>query len=101
MLFVAFDYSKVDALKKDLMPLVDSYAKLWSTGIPANLAARTVGLGIEDIPGGDTGYLPLSVIPVATSAGKKKKCRFWLATKVTMYISVINNTVAESILHGK
>jgi len=68
--FVAFDYSKVDALKKDLAPLVDAYAKLWSTGVPANVAARSVGLGIEDIPGGDTGYLPLSVIPITTEPGR-------------------------------
>jgi HK97 family phage portal protein len=68
--FVAFDYSKVEALKKDVVALVDAHTKLWATGVPANMAARTVGLSIEDIPGGDMGYLPLNVVPVSSSAGK-------------------------------
>ena len=68
--FVAFDYSRVDALKKDIAPIVDAHYKLWQTGVPANMAARTVGLEIEEIPGGDVGYLPLNVVPVASEAGK-------------------------------
>ena len=68
--FVAFDYSKVEALKKDTVALVEAAYKLWSMAIPANLAARTVGLQVEDIPGGDVGYLPLSFVPVATSVAK-------------------------------
>jgi hypothetical protein len=63
--FVRFDYSKVAALKKDVAPMVAAAYQLWQMGAPANMATATVGLDMPDIPGGDIGYLPLSVMPVS------------------------------------
>lgn len=69
--FVAFDYSQVEALKKDVVSIVNAYAQLWSTGVPADVAAKTVGLQVAgEIPGGNVGYLPLNVVAVGVESGK-------------------------------
>jgi hypothetical protein len=36
---------------------------MWQMGVPANEALRTVGLPAPAIPTGDTGYLPMAVVP--------------------------------------
>lgn len=61
--FVAFDYSGVPALQKDVPKLTEAAHRLWQMGVPANQAFETVGLRVEDVPGGDVGYVPLGVIP--------------------------------------
>lgn len=65
--FVRFDTSKVAALKQEITPLVDSAQKLWTIGVPAKIAFKTVGLQIEDYPGNDIGFLPFNVLPVASN----------------------------------
>jgi HK97 family phage portal protein len=66
--FVAYDFSRVPALQKDVPKLTDAAYRLWSMGVPANDAFETVGLSVPDVPGGDTSYLPISVLPVAAQA---------------------------------
>jgi len=61
--WVAFDLSRVPALQKDVPKLVDAAYRLWQMGTPANQATEAVGLSVGDIPGGDIGYLPYSVVP--------------------------------------
>jgi HK97 family phage portal protein len=65
--FVKFDYSRVPALQKDIPQLVEAAYRMWSMGTPASIAYETVGMAVKDIPGGDTGYVPLGVIPVGSS----------------------------------
>lgn len=62
--FVKFDLSKVAALQKNVAAMTDSAHKLWSMGVPANIAFATVGLEVPQIDGGDIGYLPFGVVPV-------------------------------------
>jgi len=64
--FVAYDYSNVPALQKNMPELIGAAAQLWDRGVPMNQALRIVGLNIEAIAGGDRGYLPISVLPVTS-----------------------------------
>lgn len=62
--YVSHDLTRVPALQPNMTELIDGITKLWNVGVPFNTAAQTVGLRIEPIPGGDIGYLPMSVAPV-------------------------------------
>lgn len=66
--WVAYDLSRVPALQKDLPKLVDTAFRMWSMGVPANIAFREVGLMLPPLPGGDVSYLPTSVIPAGAAA---------------------------------
>ena len=70
--FVAYDFSQVPALRKNIPDLVVAIKDLFSIGMPANQAMRTVGLKTEPIPGGDIGYLPLNLLPVGTAASDEE-----------------------------
>jgi phage portal protein BeeE len=70
--FVMFDLSRVPALQKDIPQLAEAAYKMWQMGTPANIAYATVGLSVEEIPGGDTGYVPLGVIPVGSTGGEEE-----------------------------
>lgn len=59
--FLRFDTSQVPALRQDVAKQTESAYKLWSMGVPVNQATKIVGLAIDPVPGGDVGYLPLSV----------------------------------------
>ena len=64
--FVSYDTSNIPALQQNVTSLVDSSYKLFQMGMPVNQALATVGLKTEPVPGGDTGYLPISLVPVGT-----------------------------------
>ena len=64
---IRFDTSQVPALRQDVLKQIEGAKSLWSMGVPANTAVQTVGLAIEDIPGGEVGYLPLNLVPVGKS----------------------------------
>jgi HK97 family phage portal protein len=66
-LIVRFDTSQVPALQKDIAQQIDGAYKLWQMGTPANTAVKVVGLQVPAIPGGDTGYLPLNLVPVGSA----------------------------------
>jgi HK97 family phage portal protein len=66
-IFVAFDYSRVPALQKNIPQLVESAHMLWQMGVPANQATDKVGLALGGIPGGDVAYVPLGMIPSGMS----------------------------------
>jgi len=70
--FPAYDLSRVPGLQKDVPKLVEAANKLWSMGVPANVALQTVGLRVEAIPGGETGYLPVTLAPVGAAAPAAK-----------------------------
>lgn len=56
------DLAGVAALQDDIAPLVESARELWSMGVPFNTIDERLGLGIGEIPGGDTGYIPFNLI---------------------------------------
>ena len=65
--WVAYDLSKVLALQKDKVSLIGAAHQLWTMGTPANQAISEVGLVMEQIPGGDVGYLPMGMTPVGVA----------------------------------
>lgn len=68
--FIRTDVSKVPQLQEDKTAKIGQVKDLWSMGTPFNQASEFIGLGIEDIPGGDTGWLPFSVVPVEAAAAR-------------------------------
>lgn len=64
--YLDLDLTKIPALRQSIPSLVDAVRKLWLTGMPLNQALRTVGLKAGDVPGGDIGYIPVSLYPVGS-----------------------------------
>jgi HK97 family phage portal protein len=46
---------------------IEDISKLTGSGVPFNVAARFMGLDIEEISGGDVGYLPANLLPVTSA----------------------------------
>lgn len=61
---LASDLSGIQALQKNINEQIEGAGKLWGMGVPFNLAAQVVGLEIEPIPGGNTGYIPFTLQPM-------------------------------------
>lgn len=66
-IFIRFALAGVPALREDVFKQTDAASKMWAMGVPATTAFRTVGLDVGDIPGGDIGYLPMSILPVGAT----------------------------------
>lgn len=62
------DTSTVQALQENIAEKMDTAKSLFSMGVPFNIINERLGLGIGDIDGGDTGYLPLALLPTGSSA---------------------------------
>ena len=62
--FVAFDLSKVPALRKDVPNLVTAWGALVDRGVPKNTASAAVGLDLPGLPDGDVVYMPLNMVPM-------------------------------------
>ncbi len=65
--WVGYDYAGVPALQQDRAALADAAYKIWQMGTPANQAFASVGLAIEDVPGGDTAYVSVSMVASGSS----------------------------------
>lgn len=61
---VQTDLTGVGVLQEDVAPKIESASQLWGMGVPFNTIDERLGLGIGEVPGGDVGYLPFSVMPV-------------------------------------
>lgn len=70
--FVAYDYSGVPALQKDMPGLIDAAFKLWQMGRPSNIALSDVGLSLPEVTGGDIGYISSSVLPAGFSGDEEE-----------------------------
>lgn len=62
--WVAFDYSKVPALRENVKDQVDSLYKLVQVGYAPNVAARAVGFIIEPSEIGEFSFVPVNMAPV-------------------------------------
>lgn len=60
--FVAYDYSRVPALRIDVPALAGAAHQLWQMGVPADVALAAAGLDVEAIPHGGTSYVPLGMM---------------------------------------
>jgi HK97 family phage portal protein len=64
---LTYDLSNVDALQRDYLEKCQIAQILWRMGVPFNAINRRLNLGFDDIEGGDTGFLPSAVTPLAVS----------------------------------
>lgn len=64
--YCKFDYSNVMALQEDIKERVTTAQMLFGMGVPFNVLSEKFNLGIDDIPGGDIGYLPFGLTPIST-----------------------------------
>lgn len=62
--FCAYDYAEVPALQENIGEQTEAAHRLWTMGVPVNQALKAVGLAIGDVPGGEIGYVPKSVVPL-------------------------------------
>lgn len=60
---IGYDLSGVPALQEDLGEKIKNAKELWSMGVPFNVLSKRLGLGIDEIEGGDVGYLPAGLLP--------------------------------------
>lgn len=57
------DLSGIGVLQEDQGPKIEKAKGLWAMGVPFNTIDERLNLGIGDIPGGEIGYLPVSLLP--------------------------------------
>lgn len=63
---LASDLSGVEVLRADRGAQITQAAQLIDRGAPPNMAYEAVGLDLR-IPGGDVGYMPISMVPLGSS----------------------------------
>jgi HK97 family phage portal protein len=67
--YLDYDVSGVEALAAVFSAKVDTGFKLWSMGVPFNTVNHQLGLGFDEIEGGDIGWLSSTLTPAEANAG--------------------------------
>jgi len=64
---ITYDTSNVAALQENYGDKITNAQKLWSMGVPLNVINQRLELGFDedDLPNGDTAYIPSGVIPAS------------------------------------
>jgi len=62
--FVAFDYSEVPALQRDLVPAIGAWSQMVDRGVPKNVAAGVLKIPLPALPDDDVGYMSPMLQPV-------------------------------------
>lgn len=65
---IDFDLSNVEALQENFNEKIEGAYKLWSMGIPFNTINQRLDLGFDEMPGGEVGFLPASIMPAMLAA---------------------------------
>lgn len=63
-IFFVTDLSKTPAMTEARNEKIDQAKSLFGMGVPFNTINDELGLGFNPVPGGDVGYLPVTVLPV-------------------------------------
>lgn len=58
-----YDLSNVEALQESQDTKIDQANKLWAMGVPFNAINQHLEIGMDDVEGGDTGYISSSLLP--------------------------------------
>lgn len=66
--WLAGDTSGISVLQEDLDAKAGTLEKLVRSGVPLNEAAKLLRLGLPAIDGGDVGYMPAGMVPLAMLA---------------------------------
>lgn len=65
---LSYDLSNVPALQEGLDKKLESAERLYRMGVPFNVINQHLEMGLEDIEGGNVGYIPSGLIPAAFDA---------------------------------
>ena len=65
---VTYDLSGVPALREDFGMKVTQAQSLWNMGVPFEQINDRLDMGFDEFPGWETGYMPMSLMPVGSSA---------------------------------
>lgn len=68
MFRVVYDTSNVEAIQQFFRDQVKTGVDLHKMGVPFNTINQRLGLGFDDVPGGDVGYIPTSMEPAIGGA---------------------------------
>jgi len=68
-LFYDYDLSQTPAVLEARGELIEQAKKVWDMGVPFNQVNDQFGLGFDPVPGGDTGYLPATLLPMGSGEG--------------------------------
>lgn len=63
-----YDTSSVEALTENVNEKIEAAQKLFSMGVPFNQINQRLDLGIDEVKGGEIGYLPASLMPASMAA---------------------------------
>ena len=63
-----YDLSNVPALQEDMGEKLQNAERLFRLGVPMNTVNQYLELGLDDIEGGDVGYIPSGLIPASFDA---------------------------------
>jgi len=64
---IAYDTSKVAALREDFGKKVEQAKNLWSMGVPFQLVNERLEMGFDEFEGWDVGYLPFNLAPAGST----------------------------------
>jgi len=68
---VATDLGQVTALQEDISTKAEAARIYWAMGVPWNTVDERMGLGFGEVPGGDTGFVPVGMVPVVAAAERQ------------------------------
>ncbi len=63
---IAYDTSKIAALREDYTKKVEQAKNLWSMGVPFDQINARLDMGFDEFSGWDVGYLPMMLLPVGS-----------------------------------
>jgi len=69
---IAYDTSKVAALREDYSKKVEQAQKLWAMGVPFIQINERLEMGFDEFEGWENGYLPLTLLPTGSSAPEEE-----------------------------
>jgi len=65
---ISYDISKIAALREDFTKKVEQAKNLFGMGVPFEQINERLEMGFDEFPGWETGYLPMQILPVESSA---------------------------------
>ncbi len=86
--YCEFDLSNVEELRENISEKIKSAQDLFNIGIPLNQIISALNLPFSPVEGGDVGYIPFSVMPMKSSAGKEETSSKNISSENKMVIKV-------------
>jgi len=71
-IIIAYDTSKIAALREDYGKKVEQAKTLWAMGIPFDQINQRLEMGFDKFLGWDTGYLPVMLLPTGSPAREEE-----------------------------